>query len=280
MTLATTSGKGASAMMEKRRWRIPPPSIQDGDSPGPEGLSVLGEIQGELGAVLWKSLRSVLLWAGTESAYRRKLFDPPAADRRQQEILATVPEQASGLREALEDLLPALAKPDRADPNLVGAACERVAAWAETRQAPLTQLEYLQAAAACRPSDAGLALAVGGVARDLTHYARAEAWFYRAIGLARQAGEWRAYVMAYMKHGIMMLRRGALPAARRSFLKALRCSRRQGIRDGEARALHNLSNLEYRAGKPEKAIEYAARAIERYGPQHERLPRLVHDVVF
>ena len=83
MTLATTSGKGASAMMEKRRWRIPPPSIQDGDSPGPEGLSVLGEIQGELGAVLWKSLRSVLLWAGTESAYRRKLFDPPAADRRQ-----------------------------------------------------------------------------------------------------------------------------------------------------------------------------------------------------
>ena len=83
MTLATTSGKGASAMMEKRRWRIPPPSIQDGDSPGPEGLSVLGEIQGELSAVLWKSLRSVLLWAGTESAYRRKLFDPPAADRRQ-----------------------------------------------------------------------------------------------------------------------------------------------------------------------------------------------------
>ena len=78
MTLATTSGKEASAMMEKRRWRIPPPSLQDGDSPGPEGLSVLGEISGELGAVRWKSLRTVLLWAGTDSAYRRQLFDPRA----------------------------------------------------------------------------------------------------------------------------------------------------------------------------------------------------------
>ena len=138
------------------------------------------------------------------------------------------------------------------------------------------------------PLRCGIGPCVGGVARDLTHYTRAEAWFYRAVGLARQAGEWQTYVMAYMKHGIIMLRkhgiimlrRGALPAARRSFLKALRHSRRQGIRDGEARALHNLSNLEYRAGKPEKAIEYAARAIERYGPQHERFPRLVHDVAF
>ena len=278
--MATAAHRTDPTPIEKRRWRIPPPPLEDGRSPGPEGLSVLGEIQGEFGAVLWKSLRSVLLWADTESDSRRKLFEPEAAENREREILSTLPEGATEIREALEDLLPVLGSPERAESELTGDACRRVAEWAEAQPAPLTQLEYLQAAAACSPANARFALSVGRAARDLTHYARAEAWFHRAVGLARQASDWQAYVTAYLAHGVMTFRRGSLPAARRSFLKALRRSRRQALHDAEARALHSLFPLEYRAGDPAKAIEYATLAVEAYGPQDKRLPRLAQDIAY
>lgn len=241
---------------------------------------ILREVNGELGVVLWKSLRSVLLWAETEASSRLKLFDADAAARRHVEILAAVPPEDVSLREALEDLLPVMDRADSVEPEFVGGACGRIAGWAEAQQAPRTQLEFLQAAAACRPEDVGFALAIGGVARDLAHYARAEAWLYRAVGLARASGQWQAYITAYLRHGVMMYRRGALPAARRSLLKALRRSRRQGIRDSEGRSLHDLANLEYRAGDLAATIKYAAQAVEAYGPQHEVLPRLAHDVAY
>ncbi len=277
---ATSSGKTATPRSDRRRWRIPPPPLQDGNAPGPEGLAVLGEIDGDLGVILWKSLRSVLLWADTDPGNRRKLFEPEASHRRCGEISKAVPSESPELLAPLEDLLSILEHPEETEAELVGHACRRVAVWAGSQGAKLTQLEFLQAAAACRPDHAGLALEVGGAARDLTHYAKAEAWFYRAVGLARQSGRWPEYVTAYLKHGIMMQRRGALPAARRSFLKAMRRSRRQGIRDGEARALHNLFTVEYLAGSHDRAIEYAARAVVAYGPSDERLPRLAHDIAY
>jgi len=78
----------------------------------------------------------------------------------------------------------------------------------------------------------------------------------------------------------MMLRRGVLPAARRSFLKALRRSQRQGHREGEAKALHDLSAVEFRAGNLDRALAYGAGALEAYGPEHEALPRLAHDIAY
>jgi hypothetical protein len=77
-----------------------------------------------------------------------------------------------------------------------------------------------------------------------------------------------------------MFRRGALPAARRSYLKALRRSRRQSFSEGEARALHNLAAVEYRTGSFAQAIALANKALDAYGPTHEVLPRLAHDVAY
>jgi tetratricopeptide (TPR) repeat protein len=264
----------------KRRWRIPPPLVQDADAPGPEGLAILDELRSELGAVLWKSLRSVLVWAASDPSYRRNLFVDGAAERRQLEILAAVPADESPLRDALENLLPLLGRPDRADPEFVGVACHRIATWAERQGANRTRLEFLQAAALCCPANGWFALYVGNASRDLAHYSRAEAWYFRAIGLARQASDWEAYVRAYLNHGIMMTRRGALPAARRSFLKALRRARRQNFREGEAKALHDLSHVEFRGGSFGRADTYASEAIETYGPGHEGLPRLAHDIAY
>jgi len=264
----------------KRRWRVPPPLLRDADAPGPEGLLILNEIQGELGVVLWRSLRSVLLWAEADPSSRLKLFEDGAADRRQVEILSTVPADAQPLREALEDLLPVLDKPERADPEFAGIACTRIAAWADSQGARLTALEFLQAGALCCPANPGFALAVGRSARDLAQYGRAESWLYRAIGLARQARDWNCYVRAYLQHGTMLFRRGAIPAARRSIVKALRRSRRQGYRQGEAWALHDLFVLEGNGGDASKALGYASQALEVLGPNHANLPRLAHDIAY
>jgi tetratricopeptide (TPR) repeat protein len=166
------------------------------------------------------------------------------------------------------------------DAEFVGRTCQRIASWAEGTNAPRTRLEFLQAAALACPSEPSYALAVGRAARDLTHYSRAEAWYQRALGLSRQVGEWEVYVRAYLSHGNMMLRRGAVPAARRSFLKGLRRSRRQGLRGVEGEALHDLCVLEWRAANRGLALDYGEQAVRVQGPQHPGLPRLAHDIAY
>ncbi len=265
---------------ERRRWRVPPPLVHDGDAPGPEGIEVLGEFRNELGGVLWRTLRSTLQWAAAGPADRRDLFTDGMADERHAEILRVLPSPETPPRKPLEDLLAVLARPDRVDPAFVGLALQRVATWAEGEGAPRTRLEFLQAAALTCPADPWFALGVANASRDLARYGRAEAWYFRAVGLARTRREWHAYVRAYLNHGIMMLRRGALPAARRSMLKALRRSRRQGNREGEAKTLHDLSALEFRAGDFARAIDYSGAALEAYGAGHEALPRLAHDIAY
>jgi tetratricopeptide (TPR) repeat protein len=262
----------------KRRWRIPPPLLRDSDSPGPEGLSVVQEVRSELGAVLWKTLRAVLLWAQVHPEDREGLFPEGAAERRQAEILATVPDDQSDLREALETLVAVVAGPERADSEEMGLACHRISVWAEKAGFPRTSLEFLQAASLCCPGNPRFALAIGRAARDMAQYGRAESWLHRAVGLARQAGDWETYVRAYLGHGKMMLRRGAIPAARRSYIKALRRSIRQNMREMEGWALQDLFVLEDKAGNTEKALDYARRAITVLGPQHRGLPSLAHDL--
>jgi tetratricopeptide (TPR) repeat protein len=280
MATAAVLDRAIPSARKKRRWRIPPPLVQDGDGPGPEGLAILDEIEGELGVVLWKSLRSTLLWAETASGNRRKLFDKEVAGRRGQELQAFVPADQPELRAALEDLLSLLASPETVEAEFIGRACTRIAACADDRDAPLTRLEFLQAAAICCPENGRYALEVGRRSRDLTRYSMAEAWYHRALGLARQVGDWETYVRAYLSHGTMMLRRGALPAGRRSFMKALRRSRRQGLRQVEGEATHDLCVLEWRAGNRTEALGLAEEAVRICGPEHPRLPRLAHDVAY
>jgi tetratricopeptide (TPR) repeat protein len=262
----------------KRRWRIPPPLLRDADSPGPEGLAILEEIQSEMGMVLWKTLRSTLIWAQATPETRGELFPDDLGERRQLEILAAVPEDLVEVREALESLTGIVGAPTRANPEEMGIACHRISVWAEGAKLPETSLEFLQAASLCCPADARFALAIGRAARDRAQYDRAESWLHRAVGLARQTRDWETYVWAYLGHGKMMLRRGALPAARRSYVKALRRSIRQGMRELEGYALQDLFILEDKAGNREESMRYARRAMEVLGPEHKGLPRLAHDV--
>jgi tetratricopeptide (TPR) repeat protein len=264
----------------KRRWRIPPPLLRDSESPGPEGLYVLEEFPSELGMVIWKSLRDVLLWAQVEPRGRGELFTENAGERRQAEILSVVPAKESELRESLEGILPILADPAGADPEAVALACTRLSAWAEVKRASRTALEFIQAASLACPANPRFALAVARGARDLAHYARAEAWFYRTVGLSRQVKDWETYIRAYLAHGKMLLRKGALPAAQRSFIKARRRATRQGLRAFEAMSYHEIFVLEIAMGNYRKALAYAERAAKAYGTRHEDFPILAHDVAY
>lgn len=264
----------------RRSWRIPPPLLRDSGDPGPEGLQVLQEIPTELGGLLWKTLRSSVLWARVAPSDRSELFDHEAGERRRTEILLTVPSEEGELAGLLEDLSMILFHPAHVDPQTVGLACRRVATWAERKGHRRTALEFLQAGALACPADPLFALAIVRAARDLAQYSRAEAWFFRAVGLARQCRDWDSYARAYLAHGKMMLRRGSLPAARRSVLKALRRSTRQGLRETRAMALHELFVIEDNMGRPEAAQGHALEALEAYGAGHDHLPLLVHDLGF
>lgn len=272
--------KKAGSKTTKRRWRIPPPLLRDAEAPGPEGLYVLEEFPSELGMVIWKSLRSVLLWAQVEPRSRGELFTENAAERRQAEILASVSEKETELRESLEGLLAILSDPAGADPEAVALSCTRLSAWAETKRSSRTALEFMQAASLACPANPRFALAVARGARDLAHYARAEAWFYRTVGLSRQVKDWETYIRAYLAHGKMLLRRGALPAAQRSFVKARRRATRQGLRAFEAMSYHEIFVLEIAMGNYRKALVYAERAAKAYGNRHEDFPILAHDVAY
>lgn len=271
---------GTAGEPTKRRWRIPPPLMRNAEAPGPEGLYILDDFESELGVVLWKTLRSVALWSQVEPEDREGLFDEEAAERRQAEIDATVPDDEMELRRALEEIVPLLARPHRVDGEPLGLACTRISRWAEGKQAARTALEFIQAAALASPTNARFALCVGRSARDLAQYGRAEAWLYRAVGLSRQVADWETYIRAYLAHGKMLLQRGALPAAERSFLKARRRATRQGLRQFEAMSYHEIFVLETSKGNPERALAFAEEAGRAYGPKHRDFPRLAHDVAY
>ncbi len=263
---------------EIRRWRIPPPLLRDADAPGPEGLAILEEIRSEVGVLLWKSLRSVLLWADFETGERQGLFDSEAPDRRRQEIERSIPAAKAELKDELTALIAAVDRPDEADGDALAAACERIATWAENAGTPLTALEFLQAASLCAPRNARLALDIGYAVQGLGQPARAESWFQRALGLARQTKDWEPYVLAYLAHGRMMTEWGAYPAARQSYIKAVRRAARENMREVEAEVYHDLFLLESRAGNTGRALSFARDALNVPAPNATRFPELARDM--
>ena len=259
---------------ERRRWRVPPPLLR---GPEPlEGIGILEEIPGELGGLLWRSLRSVTLWAAVPPADRVGLFSSGAEEQRMADLLAIAPETV--LEEPLAVLAGLLGRPDKARADLIGLACARVAQWARREGARTTELEFSQAAALACPGDPRLALTVGRAARDRAEYPRAETWLYRTIALARQAGDWDSYSRAYIALGKMFVARGGFPSARKHLQKALRAAERKGLREAQGMAAHDLFTVEAECQNGAAAQEYAARALRAYGPAHATVPSLAHDL--
>jgi tetratricopeptide (TPR) repeat protein len=258
-----------------RRWRVPP-ALTHGDTDAFEGLSVLDEVSGELGYVLWQTLRDAMLWGRSNQAERGELF-AEGGDRAR--IAALLTAGAPGEVEEPVKALAAMVGGSRTAPEEnVALACRELAQWAESRALLATALAFSQAAAVVTPADATASYTVGRLARRRGELARAETWFRRTVALARQSGDWPTYALSFVGLGELYVQRGNFPVARRFHLRALRAAGRNSLHDIEGTALHELFGIALESGDTGEAGALAQRAFDSYGPLHPRLPRLAQDV--
>jgi tetratricopeptide (TPR) repeat protein len=224
----------------RRRWRLPPP--MDHETAVVSALEVMREFPGELGVFLWRSLRTVTLWAQARPHQRAAMAQPDVEITRVAELITFGLEPA--LEAPLATITALVGEPQRGVEEHVVLACSRVAHWANGRRAATTRLEFALAAALPCPAAPRPALAAGRAAFDAGRDPLAEAWFHRAIGLARQVGDSDSYARAHLGLAGLASARGAFEEARRSLRRAYRAAARQELREVEARALDDLFALE------------------------------------
>ena len=258
-----------------RRWCVPPVLLHEPDELL-EGSQLFDELPGQVGLVLWQSLRDVTLWAGVPDERREGLFTDEAASRRLNELLASGAEPA--LEVSLTTLAALVGAPASANPEIVGLVCLQVSQWAEARGAMATAMAYAQAAALTCPEEPGPALEAGCLALRWKRSARAETWLRRSIGLARRKRAWGTYAQAYAELGVLYARRRDTAPAYRYYVQALRAAKRHGNMRIRAEALHGLLRLAMDAGALEDADRFARAALKAFGRGGARSPELLHDV--
>jgi tetratricopeptide (TPR) repeat protein len=263
-------------MQAPRRSRIPA-AITRGAETLP-GAPILDEVSGDLGVVLWRSVRNVALWASTPPASRGGLFAGAAAGVREDDLarLEVDPELVA----PLSVMVRLLESPGGMELIRVVNACRRASMWAEQRGYLATALEWAQAAANAAPESAALAYAVGRIARRRAEYDRAESWYARAIVQARRSSDWRTYATAYSGLGNMAVQKGNFPWAKRAYLRCLNAAERHGLEDLQGATYHSLFVTEIETGAGPEADVLAERAFRALGPGHPTVPRLAYDVAY
>jgi tetratricopeptide (TPR) repeat protein len=260
----------------RRRWRVPPALTH-----GPEALEsaeVLDEFPDALGVLFWQSIRDVNLWASAPDEERGELFSSKAARLRLQQLRSTRHEPP--LATPLATLAQMVEEPVTITAEKVSQACEGISVWAEERGQLATALEFAQGAAIASPRNAAHSLEVAKLARARAEHARAETWFRRTIGLARQSGDWLSYSQAFLGLGVLYIRRGNFPQARRFLIRCLRAAKRHSLRDVQGSAYHDLFVVATETGRAEEAEHYAALALQTYEKKNPYLPLLAHDVAY
>lgn len=243
---------------------------------GPEGIEsevILQEFPGALGLALWKTVRSIRLWAEVAENVRSATFESEARSNRLELIeYAEVPEE---IRTPMEKLS-AVLQP-RARAATVATACREVAGWAEERGALGTALEFLQAAAVTLPLDAEIAHAVARVARARGEYPRAETWFRHGISRARRSQNRYYFAKCYIGLGNIYILRGNSTVAKRNLIRGLRAAKRFTIRPLIGRAYQELATVAIRTNSTTDVHRYTRAALDSSAKDDPRLADLVYD---
>jgi len=229
LQLATTP-EAASARERPRHWHLAPVIIRGSEAL--EASSILEEVPGALGVLLWQLSRDTLLWSTTPTGDRAFLFSPGAVDRIRGFEAHARP--SPRLAAQLTALTRVVAEPRAAHPDAIAEACRTISALALAAGHRATALEFAQVSALTGPDLAAPCLEVARLAGELGEEARAETWMRRAVTIARRAEDGAAYAAALLALGRVYRGRRNRRAARRFYLRALRAAARS--RDAETRS--------------------------------------------
>lgn len=242
---------------------------------GVSAAAVVDELPPDLAVPVWDVLRAIHLH-GTAKPLS-SLYGANALRAWEEELL-------------LADLDPALRQPlaviigqfsrDAADLPLLSRACLVVAEWALGHGARWTALAFQEASALCWPDSGRCALAVGRAYRTRGLLRDAERWLRRARNLTLWDRDWEAHALAVNTLGMVCWHEGASEKALRHLHRALRITRRHKFRKLEGEILHNLLVVAITSDEGKNVEQYAAAALERYLPDHPRIPALAYDLAY
>lgn len=274
--LSRTANDQPGHRRAKRRWtEVPAPATLRTPF---EGAEILDEVPGPLGLLLWQRVRDVLLWSAQPLEIRASLYSDSENEAGGIAALVrdtyVVPELSGPLR-----ILDALCTgPELIAVDPVVSSCLRVVDWATRENYVSTAVHYAEAAFAVRPDDPGLAFGAGRACRRQAAYERAEAWFRRAIYLARGQQDLIAYTDAVLGWGNMEFQRGRFGPARKLYGRAWRTAKKAKVRKLGAAAQHNLLLLAIELRDWDATTTPARLACELYPPDSDRWPYLAHDI--
>jgi len=251
----------------RNRWTVPP--IPVGSSVILEGIEVLDELPSPLGLELFLRLRDVIFWVSSPEEVRGKLFA-----RKGREI-PTAAEIPASIDPAINVLRALVTRPSSANAEAVGSACGSLSAWAYDAGYVDTAIAFAHATARVLPDRPEPAFAVGRATRDAGRYAHSDAWFQRALGLARRARNAEMKARVYIGWGVLDELRGDESAARRKFQKALTTATELPLPSIAAHAHQFLIPLTSRSF--EEAFGHAIAAARLYADDDADLPRLASD---
>lgn len=238
-------------------------------------FDLCGEVEDNLGIVLWKRARAVKLWAGTRPERRPGLFVEPGPHSAEQLVRAL--EQAPELGEPLGVLMALVRSPEEARRADVAAACLQVAEWADRGGNLETALQFAEAAATAHPRSAEAAAMAGHFCTRVAAVDRAVVWLQRAIVLARRALDRVWYIRSHLRLGFLMFHLGDYEQARKLYLLASRMAARTGRRALAGQAQHDLFTVACEVGTFEEAQDHAWKSLDLYPVRHRSVPYLAHD---
>lgn len=260
---------------ESRRWCIDTALTRDPNE-HLEGDRVLNEVADDLGILLWRIGRDVVLWAETPAMQRAGLFSPEAPNRRSSRLLNI--DLSDDLASAVDTLAGQLAVPEKADAAILTWCCRLVARWAAGHELHGTAVYFAQAGALCSPDDPQPALETGRLALDAGQPHRAESWVRRTVALARRSTQWDVYADACLVLGDLHHHAGRMDRARALYRRAYRTTRRQALREVGAVAAHRVFRLALLSGDEAEAEVYSRLAQQACAPDHAAAPTILFEV--
>ncbi|HEY0018301.1 MAG TPA: hypothetical protein VGC13_18490 [Longimicrobium sp.] len=236
-----------------------------------DDLTILREVDGEVGRELLLALYNVRLFADAPAHVRSQLFDvtrSPALE------IPGHPE----IRDALHILFSLPRKPQAFSERELARACRMIAEWAEDHSHFVAAVAFAEVAARLVPDDAELANRAGRACRRAGERARAELWYERGFGLARRHGDVLQYVKGHLGYGNIFRDHGEYDRALKWIKRAGISARKSGHREAGAEAMHDAFTLAYLQEDLSRAAILIRRAARIYPVHARRVPYFAADL--